>query len=358
MTDPRTGTRGDGRDPYRTVLEVGATLASSLELDEVFQTIARQVGEALGVQWCDINEYDAEAQTMTYVAVWSEQLRPVDLEYLGTVVSLEDRPGRDAVIRHGDLLETYLDDEDLDPVELQIMIDYDEKAVMEMPLEFGGETIGVLGVVESRRERRFTDDEKRLLRLLARPAATAIGNARLYREQREQASRMATLLDSSRALAASVDLDEVLANVARLAAEAVDAAYATVYEYRPHYLTETALQETASYLEVPHAQVYGVATFYHGFHTEPRGEHTCTVCMGTACHVRGAPRLLEQLERDTGVAAGGTTPDLSLTIEEVSCVGACALGPLVLIDDEYHGHMTGERLSRLVGRLLKKEEQA
>ena len=237
MTDPRTGTRGDGRDPYRTVLEVGATLASSLELDEVFQTIARQVGEALGVQWCDINEYDAEAQTMTYVAVWSEQLRPVDLEYLGTVVSLEDRPGRDAVIRHGDLLETYLDDEDLDPVELQIMIDYDEKAVMEMPLEFGGETIGVLGVVESRRERRFTDDEKRLLRLLARPAATAIGNARLYREQREQASRMATLLDSSRALAASVDLDEVLANVARLAAEAVDAAYATVYEYRPHHDT-------------------------------------------------------------------------------------------------------------------------
>ena len=71
---------------------------------------------------------------------------------------------------------------------------------------------------------------------------------------------------------------------------------------------------------------------------------------------RQAPRLLEQLERDTGVTAGGTTPDLSLTVEEVSCVGACALGPLVLIDDEYHGHMTGERLSRLVDELLKKEE--
>jgi len=124
------------------------------------------------------------------------------------------------------------------------------------------------------------------------------------------------------------------------------------------YLTETALRETASYLGLSRAQVHGVATFYHGFHTEPRGEHTCTVCMGTACHVRGAPRLLEQLERDTGVATGGTTPDLSLTVEEVSCVGACALGPLVLIDDEYHGHMTGERLSRLVGELLKKEEPA
>ena len=123
------------------------------------------------------------------------------------------------------------------------------------------------------------------------------------------------------------------------------------------YLPEEALQETAAYLELPRAQVYGVATFYHGFHTEPRGEHTCTVCMGTACHVRGAPRLLEQLERDTGIAAGDTTPDLSLTIEEVSCVGACALGPLVLIDGEYHGHMTGERLSRLVENLLDEEER-
>jgi NADH-quinone oxidoreductase subunit E len=122
------------------------------------------------------------------------------------------------------------------------------------------------------------------------------------------------------------------------------------------YLTETALLETASCLGLPPAQVYGVASFYHGFHTEPRGEHTCTVCTGTACHVRGAPRLLDQLERDTGVAPGGTTPDLSLTVEEVSCVGACALGPLVIVDDEYHGHMTGERLSRLVEALLDKAE--
>ena len=121
------------------------------------------------------------------------------------------------------------------------------------------------------------------------------------------------------------------------------------------YLTDTALQEAAAHLGLPRAQVYGVTTFYHGFHTEPRGEHTCTVCIGTACHVRGAARLLEQLERDTGVAAGGTSPDLSLTVEEVSCVGACALGPLVLIDGEYHGHMTGERLSRLVDDLLDEE---
>ncbi len=121
------------------------------------------------------------------------------------------------------------------------------------------------------------------------------------------------------------------------------------------YLTDTAMQEAATHLGLPRAQVYGVTTFYHGFHTEPRGEHTCTVCMGTACHVRGAPRLLEQLERDTGVAAGGTTPDLSLNVEEVSCVGACAIGPLVILDGDTHGHMTADNLSRLVTKLVGKE---
>ncbi len=123
------------------------------------------------------------------------------------------------------------------------------------------------------------------------------------------------------------------------------------------YLTERAMEQTASHLGLSRTQVYGVATFYHGFHTEPRGAHTCTVCMGTACHVRGAPRLLEQIERDTGVAAGGTAPDLSLNVEEVSCVGACAIGPLVILDGDTHGQMTPDNLSRMVTKLLEKEEQ-
>ena len=100
---------------------------------------------------------------------------------------------------------------------------------------FGGEVLGVLGVVESRRDRHFTEEEKELLRLLAGPAATALGNARLYRAQQEQARQLAALLDASRALAASVDLDEVLAGVARVAADVSGAAYSTVYEYRPRH---------------------------------------------------------------------------------------------------------------------------
>ena len=123
-----------------------------------------------------------------------------------------------------------------------------------------------------------------------------------------------------------------------------------------HYLPEEALRQVARHLGLSRAQVYGVASFYRGFHLEPRGEHTCTVCMGTACHVRGAGRLLEALERDAGVGAGGTTPDLSLTVEEVNCVGACAIGPLVILDDDFHGHMTADDVSRLVAPLLHKEE--
>ena len=235
MTDSRDRSAPAARDPYPTVLEVGTTLAASLDLDEVIQTIARQVGEALDVQWCDINEYDPVARTFTYTAVWSEALRGVDLEYLGTVISLDDRPERDAVIRKGELLETYLDDPGLDERERAVMIEYDEKAVMEIPLVFGGEILGVLGVVESRRDRHFTEEEKELLTLLAGPAATALGNARLYRAQQEQARQLAALLDASRALAASVDLDEVLAGVARVAADVSGAAYSTVYEYRPRH---------------------------------------------------------------------------------------------------------------------------
>jgi GGDEF domain-containing protein/transcriptional regulator with GAF, ATPase, and Fis domain len=235
VTDPRDLSSPAARDPYAVVLEVGTTLAATLDLDEVVQGIARRVGEALDVQWCDINEYDPVARTITYTAVWSEELRGADLEYLGTVVDLDDRPERDAVIRKGELLEAYVDDPDLDERERAVMIKYDEKAVMEVPLVFGGETLGILGVVESRRDRRFTAEEKELLRLLGGPAATAVGNARLYRAQQEQARRLAALLDANRVLAASVDLDEVLAGVARVAVNAAGVAYSTVYEYRPHH---------------------------------------------------------------------------------------------------------------------------
>jgi NADH-quinone oxidoreductase subunit E len=123
------------------------------------------------------------------------------------------------------------------------------------------------------------------------------------------------------------------------------------------YLPQEALLLAAEHLDVPEVQTFRVATFYEGFHLKPRGEHVCTVCMGTACHVRGAPRIVDQLERDFDVRAGGTTKDMQLTLEMVNCVGACALGPLLILDGEYHGNMTAAKLDRVFKPLKPKKQE-
>jgi len=124
-----------------------------------------------------------------------------------------------------------------------------------------------------------------------------------------------------------------------------------------NYLSREAMERVAKRLTIPIAQVYQMATFFESFHLEPRGKHICTVCMGTACHVRGATRLVEQLERDLEVPSGGTTKDMQFTIEEVNCVGACALGPLVIIDGKYHGNMTSGSLQKVVKKVRKAEDK-
>lgn len=102
------------------------------------------------------------------------------------------------------------------------------------------------------------------------------------------------------------------------------------------YLPQDALRHVAERLAVPLPRVYSVATFYQAFSLTPRGRHIIKVCMGTACHVRGAPRVLEELERKLGVRAGETTYDLEYTLLTVNCLGCCALGPVVVVDNTYH----------------------
>jgi NADH-quinone oxidoreductase subunit E len=118
-----------------------------------------------------------------------------------------------------------------------------------------------------------------------------------------------------------------------------------------NYLPREAVDHIGKVLGVPIARIYSMATFFESFHLEPRGKHICTVCMGTACHVRGAQRLVEHLERELEIKSGGTTKDMMFTIEEVNCVGACALGPLVIVDGTYHGNSTSNQLSKIVQKL-------
>lgn len=101
------------------------------------------------------------------------------------------------------------------------------------------------------------------------------------------------------------------------------------------YLPEEGLRRVAEMTGKPLVDVYGVATFYSSFSLEPRGKHVCSVCTGTACHVRGSERVASKLESELGIGTGETTPDREFTLERVACLGACALGPIVVIDGHY-----------------------
>ena len=209
-------------DPYQIALEVGATITASLHLEETLATIARQVGEALDVQYCDIHEYDAANDTMTCAAEWTPLPDPDEEAYVGTVVPIDERGGMRPVVEDGVLLEEYVDDPALSQAERDLMMRWGELASLEAPLLFGDEVIGVICVAERERPaRRFTDDERHLLVLLAGPAAIAMRNARAYRTRAERTRGLAAVLEATRAITASTDLDEVLHRVAETAAQVV-----------------------------------------------------------------------------------------------------------------------------------------
>ena len=115
-----------------------------------------------------------------------------------------------------------------------------------------------------------------------------------------------------------------------------------------NYLPEEVLVEVSQSLGTPLSQVYSVATFFKAFSLEPRGRNLINVCLGTACHVRGAVKVLEAIERELDIKAGGTTKDLKFTLERVNCVGCCALGPVVIIDGEYYGQMKTDKVKVLL----------
>lgn len=126
-------------------------------------------------------------------------------------------------------------------------------------------------------------------------------------------------------------------------------------EYR--YLPEEILTYVATALRVSPAYVYGVATFYAQFSLEPKGKHIIRVCDGTACHVKGSERVLKAIREYLGLREGEhTTPDLLFTVETVACIGACALAPALMVDEEVHGLMDEEKVRELLESYMSKEE--
>jgi NADH-quinone oxidoreductase subunit E len=119
------------------------------------------------------------------------------------------------------------------------------------------------------------------------------------------------------------------------------------------YLPELAMKRIAKFLKLPESTVFGVGTFYAQFKLTPTGRNIIRVCRGTACHVRGSAQILGEMEKQLGISAGETTPELEYSLETIACFGSCALAPVVVINNKVHGRMTATK----AGEILNKRAQ-
>ena len=116
------------------------------------------------------------------------------------------------------------------------------------------------------------------------------------------------------------------------------------------YLPKAAVMAMSRQTGIAASRIYGVATFYEQFHLEPHGRHTIRCCRGTACHVNGASEVLEAIESATGVGAGETTDDMRFTFETVACLGTCFLAPVIMVNNDYYGHLSGNQVKEILER--------
>ncbi len=119
------------------------------------------------------------------------------------------------------------------------------------------------------------------------------------------------------------------------------------------YLPEEKLEQVSSHLNVPLSHIYGVVSFYSQFSLVPRGKHIIKLCVGTACHIKGAQSVLDQIQAHLGIADKETTEDKNFTLEGVRCLGACALAPLMVVDGKYYDAVTPARALKLLKKLQK-----
>jgi len=143
---------------------------------------------------------------------------------------------------------------------------------------------------------------------------------------------------------------EIAAVLNRLAVSRESNLISLLQEVQAHfgYLPAPALREIGRRTGTPLSRIYGVLSFYAQFYTEPHGRHTVRCCRGTACHVKGAGRVLDAVRRELGVGEGETTPDLAFYLETVACLGTCFLAPAMMIDNLYFGRLTSQRVQSIL----------
>ena len=122
-------------------------------------------------------------------------------------------------------------------------------------------------------------------------------------------------------------------------------------EYR--YLPKDALEKVAEKLEMPLSKAYGLATFFKAFSLVPRGEYIVRVCLGTACHVGGGVKIIEELERKLNIKSGETTEDLQFSLDAVNCLGCCGLAPVVTVNEDIYGKVTMSKVPKILKKYTK-----
>jgi GGDEF domain-containing protein len=219
---------------------------------DVLIDIARRIAQELDVWECDLYEFLPDSDELLAVAVWSRQLTDQDRAWIGTRVAVAQRPTYAAVVRRRETRENYADDPALNEVSRDLMKARGECYTIHAPLIQRDQVIGALTLVERRAGRHFNDEDKRLLELLSVPAAVAIHNARLYREQAQRTRELTSLLDAIRAMTSTASIEDVLDTVAVKCAEALDVAACAIYEYEPE---QDAIVLRAAYDAVPPGEV-------------------------------------------------------------------------------------------------------
>ena len=122
---------------------------------------------------------------------------------------------------------------------------------------------------------------------------------------------------------------------------------------RYNHLPKEALEQVAGRLNMDLNDIYGVATFYKSFSLIPKGKHSVTLCLGTACHVRGGPKILKEMTQQLNIEPGQTTKDKKFSFQVVNCLGVCAIGPVMFVDGKFYGEMTPVKARRIIDKLSK-----
>ena len=150
-----------------------------------------------------------------------------------------------------------------------------------------------------------------------------------------------------------LNVDEKIGNVGEVLTEAEKKRGVLIHAFQSiqkeyNYLPEDVLNALSKKLDIPLSEVYSTASFYKHFYFKPRGRNVVCVCVGTACHVRGASKVLDKIEESFGVKEGETTPDMSLTLETVGCVGCCGLAPVVTVNEEVVGDLNPKKVNEII----------